>query len=298
MNFDFGEVLKRAWQITWKNKVLWIIGISFGFFASLMFPVMFLPFLFPLLVRDSRMDLVLPALAVFIVIFSLFMLVLYPVSVLAQTSLTLGVLNAEQNDERFSARELLKKSVPFFWRVLGMMLLFAAGMTLIIMIIQAIALLFMLLTLGFGAICIAPLSFLMYPAMYVAIVWMEQATNGIIIDNMTVMDAARHGWNLVRSNLLSVAVLALIVYFGIGIVTSVAIVPLMIPIFIAPFGFIEQEVNWIIVSISIVGAVAFIPLFAIISGWSMIFTKSTWVLTYLRLTRHLKLQPLPEEAAS
>ena len=298
MNFDFGEVLKRAWQITWKNKVLWIIGILFGFFASLMFPVMFLPFLFPLLVQDSRMDLVLPALAVVIVIFPLFMLVLYPVSVLAQTSLTLGVLNAEQNDERFSARELIKRSLPFFWRVLGMMLLFAAGMTLIMLIIQAVILLFTIVTLGFGAFCIMPLSFLIYPAMYVAIVWMEQSMNGIIIDNMTIMNAARHGWNLVRSNLLSVAVLALIVYFGIGIVTSVVIVPLMIPIFIAPFGFIEQEVNWIIVSISIVGAVAFIPLFAILSGWSMIFTKSTWVLTYLRLTRHLKLQPLPEEAAS
>ena len=298
MNFDFGEVLKRAWQITWKNKVLWIIGILFGFFASLMFPVMFLPFLFPLLVQDSRMDLVLPALAVVIVIFPLFMLVLYPVSVLAQTSLTLGVLNAEQNDERFSARELIKRSLPFFWRVLGMMLLFAAGMTLIMLIIQAVILLFTIVTLGFGAFCIMPLSFLIYPAMYVAIVWMEQSMNGIIIDNMTIMNAARHGWNLVRSNLLSVAVLALIVYFGIGIVTSVVIVPLMIPVFIAPVGFIEQEVNWIIVSISIVGAVAFIPLFAILSGWSMIFTKSTWVLTYLRLTRHLKLQPLPEEAAS
>lgn len=298
MNFDFGEVLKRAWQITWKNKVLWIIGISFGFFASLMFPVMFLPFLFPLLVQDSGMDLVLPALAVFIVIFSLFMLVLYPVSVLAQTSLTLGVLNAEQNDERFSARELLKRSLPFFWRVLGVMVLFAIGMTLIIFIIQAVILLFTMVTLGFGAICIAPLSLLMYPALYAAIVWMEQAMNGIIVDNMTLLDGVRQGWNLVRNNFLPVALLAVIVYFGIGIVTSVVIVPLMILIFIAPFGFIEQEVNWIIVSISIVGAVAFIPLFAILSGWSMIFTKSTWVLTYLRLTRHLKLQPLPEEAAS
>lgn len=298
MTFDIGEVLSRAWQTTWKNKVLWIIGISFGFFASLLFPLIFLPFLFPVLARDSRMDLALAGLAGFFVIFLLFMVVLYPVSVFAQTSLTLGVLNVEQDQERLSARELLRRSAPFFWRVLGMMLLFAAGMTFIIMIIQAIALLFMLLTLGFGAICIAPLSFLMYPVMYVAIVWMEQATNGIIIDNMTVMDAARQGWDLVRNNFWSVAILALIVYFGIGIVTSVIIMPLMIPLFMVPFGFIEHEVNWIIVSISIVCAVAFIPLFAIISGWSMIFTKSTWVLTYLRLTRNLKLQPLPEEAAS
>ncbi len=27
MNFNFGEVLTRAWQIIWKNKILWIFGI-------------------------------------------------------------------------------------------------------------------------------------------------------------------------------------------------------------------------------------------------------------------------------
>ena len=26
-NFNFGEVLTRAWQIIWKHKVLWIFGI-------------------------------------------------------------------------------------------------------------------------------------------------------------------------------------------------------------------------------------------------------------------------------
>src|SRR5678815_291560 len=27
MNFNFGEVLTRAWQIIWKHKVLWIFGV-------------------------------------------------------------------------------------------------------------------------------------------------------------------------------------------------------------------------------------------------------------------------------
>ena len=27
MNFNFGEILTRAWQIVWKNRVLWIFGI-------------------------------------------------------------------------------------------------------------------------------------------------------------------------------------------------------------------------------------------------------------------------------
>ena len=30
MKFNFGEILTRAWQITWKYKVLWVFGILAG----------------------------------------------------------------------------------------------------------------------------------------------------------------------------------------------------------------------------------------------------------------------------
>jgi len=299
MNFELGEVLTRAWQITWKHKVLWIIGILFGFFISTMFPLMFSPFLLPMLMQNSKTALM-PGLIIggYIIAFLLFMLALYPISVLTQTAVTLGILEVDQDNEHFSASELIKRSLPFFWRVLGLMLLFAVGMNLIILIIQTIIFLLIIVTLGLAAICMMPLMFLMYPALYVAIVWMEQAVNGIIVDNMTVMEAARQGWNLVRNNLLSVALMALVIYLGIGFVTGIVMVPMMIPFFIVPFSFIENEPNWTILSISMLCTVAFIPLFALISGWSMIFTKSAWVLTYLRLTRSPKLQPLPEEATS
>ena len=90
MNFDIGEVLSRAWQITWKQRVLWIIGILMGFFVSIMFPLMFSPILFPLLMQNSKTD-VKPLLGVMVglmIVLLLFILVLYPVRVLAQTSIT------------------------------------------------------------------------------------------------------------------------------------------------------------------------------------------------------------------
>jgi hypothetical protein len=88
MNFDIGEVLSRAWQITWKHKVLWIIGILYGFFVSIMFPLMFSPILFPVLMQNSKIDLtsVFVLIVVFIIALFLFILALYPISVLAQFS--------------------------------------------------------------------------------------------------------------------------------------------------------------------------------------------------------------------
>jgi len=291
MNFDFGEVLSRAWQITWKYKVLWIIGILLGFLIAMLFPLMFIPAFLPELMQNSSTDLM-PVLimggTIFILI--IFMLVLYPASVLTHTSLTLGVLNANQDGEYLSASELIKRSFPFFWRVLGLLLLFAAGTMLITFIFQAIIFFLMIVTLGLATICIMPLSLLMYPALYLAIVWMEQSMNAIIIDNMPVMDAARQGWNLVRNNLLPLALMALVIYFGIGLITGIVIVPMMIPFFLMPFSLMEQQTNWTVLSISIVCIAISIPLFAILTGWSMVFTKSAWVLTYLRLTRSSNVQ--------
>jgi hypothetical protein len=300
MNFDIGEVLSRAWQIAWKHKVLWIIGILMGFFVSIMFPLMFSPILFPVLMQNSKTDLrsVFVLMVGFFIVLFLFIVALYPMSVLAQTSVTLGVLNANKDDENISVMELMKRSFPFFWRVLGLNLLYAVGMGLTTFIIQAILLLLTIVTLGLAALCMMPLTLLMYPLLFGSIVWMEQAMNGIIVDNMTIEEAVRQGWSSLRNNLPSFTLMALVIYFGIGLVTGALMMPMMIPFFIAPFSFIGHQTNWPILSISILWTVVFIPLFAFISGFSMVFTKSVWVLTYLRFTRSLKLQPLLQKATS
>lgn len=293
MTFDFGDVLSHAWQITWKHRVLWIIGVIFGFFISMMFPLMLAPASLPIVMQNSRTDLMPLLIVGEVIIFLLFMLVLYPMSILVQTSLTLGIVDAEQGAEHFSVRDLLKRSLPFFWRVLGIFLLFQIAMMLIIFIVQAAMVLLAVVTFGIGIVCMMPLTLVMYPFLYGSMVWMEQAMNGVIVDNMTVMDAARQGWDLIRNNLLSISLMALVIYFGIGFITGALLMPVLVPLFIAPLSFVEHQINWTILSLSIAGALVFIPLFALLMGWSTIFSKSAWVLTYLRLTRNPQLQPLP-----
>src|SRR6185369_7359685 len=109
MNLEIGEVLSRAWQITWKHKVLWIISIVMGLFTSILFPLMVSPLLFPILMQNSRMhgSAVLVVMIGLVIAVALFFLTLYPISVLVQTSITLGVLNAnEDKPENLSSRDL------------------------------------------------------------------------------------------------------------------------------------------------------------------------------------------------
>lgn len=284
MKFDLGEVLTHAWQFSWKQKRLWWFGGILGVFSMAMFPLAFLPMLFPFLTRNNRMDLIPVLLFAFVVFLILFFIGMYIVSALSQTAITLGVLQAEKKQD-FSLRDLLQASWPFLWRVTGLMFLYAAVAILIVLIVQAIIFGVIISTLGIGAMCITPLTLLMYPFIFAAVVWMELAMNSIIIDGMTVKDSIRSGWQLLRKNLFAIVLVMVVVYFGVGMISMIFVMPMMMPFFVVPFALLEGEPNWAILSLALLCTLVFIPPYALLSGWAITFSKSAWVFTFLRITR-------------
>jgi hypothetical protein len=297
MNLDLGEVLNRTWQITWKHKVLWVYGFLQTLASLLLLPLVFIPVFVPLMtggagqferfVREPWFFLI------FIVIFLVFLLALYPLSVLVNGALSIGVLRAERGEEKLSFMELIRESLPFFWRILGIMLLFTVGMMLVMFAFSAVQTALSVVTLGIASICMAPLSFLLYPAMFVWYIWMEQSMAAIVVDNMNVTDAAKQGWQVFRNNIAGVAVIGLVLYFGASIIGMIAVMPLMVPFFALPFAMGVEEFNRTILVVAGVCATIYLPLFAVFQGAMIALMKSGWILTYLRLTRSPKLQALP-----
>jgi hypothetical protein len=299
VTIDIGEVINHTWQITWKNKVLWVFGMVVGLVFSIIIPLATVPAFLPMLMRNSDMRFTPLFGGAYFVILALVMLVMYPLSVITQTSITMGVLHLEQENESLSLMEMVKRGLPFFWRVLGLMVLFAATIMFVNLVIQVLIFLLMIITFGLGMICAVPLILLMYPAIFLMTLWMEQSMNGIVIDGMTIVDAIKQGWRLIRNNLLPVGLMAIVIYFGVGMISSSIVMPMMLPLFAVPFGLFDGDVNWTILAISLAVEVVFLPLFVLIFGWSFAFTKSAWVLTYLRLTRsHEKTSPELQEAIS
>ena len=120
----------------------------------------------------------------------------------------------------------------------------------------------------------------------------------IVVDNMNVLDAAKQGWQVFRENMGAVVVIGLILYLGVSLIAGIAMIPMMVPFFALPFAIGVEEFNRTILLVASVGAVIYLPLFAIFQGAMMALMKSGWVLSYLRLTRSPKLQPLLREATS
>ena len=296
MNFDVGEVLSRTWQITWKHKVLWVYGFLQTMASFLLLPLVLIPIFAPLLSgRPGEFQKIVTEpwfLLLFILDFLLFLFVLYPLSVLVNGALSVGVWRAESGEEKLSFMEMIHESLPFFWRLLGLMLLFTLGMMLVMFAISAVQTVLSVVTLGIASICLAPLSLLTYPAMFVWYVCMEQSMAAIVVDNMNVTDAARQGWQVFRNNIAGVVVIGLVLYFGVSIIGMIAIMPMMVPFFAVPFAIGVEEFNRTILVVAGLCATIYLPFFAIFQGAMITLMKSGWILTYLRLTRSPKLQPL------
>lgn len=288
MNFDFGEVLTRAGQITWKHKVLWLLNILPMLLVFLVFPVFFVFILYtegnPRVFEDVFSRPIMIALFVFFQI--VIVLGSWVLSTIARSATTLGVLRAEEGGPSASFMELIRGGLPFFWRIFGVMLVISFTIGLVFFIFFACILAFIFVTIGMRAICAQPLMLLSMPVSLLMMALMEQAEAAVIADNKPVMDAVKYAFDLVKAHVWKYLLITLIVYLGTTVIMSVVMVPLMVPFmglsFIgfspdSPFG----SSMWMMGLFMLI----FIPVIAFVQGIIATFMKSSLVVTYLRLTR-------------
>jgi hypothetical protein len=290
MNFDFGEILTRAFQITWKHKIFWLFSALPSLVSFLVFPIMFIPLFFleggsnniPFFVESPVYGVLFFLFFIFIFLFSY---ILYGIS---SSAVVLGVVRADGDVEHFTFRELLNDSKPYWWRVLGVLLLIGFGVSLFFLVIFGCMSLFGAVTIGLGYICMFPLMLLMYPVMLALYGIIEESQVAVIVDELGVTDAIRRGWELLRANFWRIVLISLIVYFGISFLSGIVMFPLMTPFFFLPI-FMNgdmTEINPRTMILFMGGfSLLFIPVMALIQGITITFLKSTYTLVYLRLTK-------------
>ncbi len=299
MNFNFGEILSRAWQITWKYKVLWIFGILAGCSqgggsggGNSAFQT------------DSSDQNLPPALKqfthqmedfvqwsldnwwIFIVIF-LVILLLIAIGVFLGTIGRIGLIKgsykAEQEEpETLVFGELFSTSMPYFWRVF--LLSFLIGLAFVLLFMPLAF--FGVLTAGIGFLCLLPLICVLIPVAWVVSVLIEQANRAIVLEDLGIMDALRRAWEIVRSNIGPLLIMSLILG-GISILAGIVIaLPIFIVVFPTVFTFFmgggDSFTPLYVAGICIC---LYIPVSLVAGGILQTFTQSSWTLTYMRLTR-------------
>lgn len=310
MNFDFGEVLTRAWQIIWKHKVLWIFGIfagcsrsgggasagggsgggNGGGFGPGGQPFSQAERVFQQIgqwISDNPwIILVFVVLALLVFVIAIFL------GTIGRIGLIIGTSRIEQGAERLIFGELFSASLPYFWRVFG--LAFLIGLLFLLIFIPVAF--FGLITGGFGFICILPLLCVLVPLALALTVVIEQANVAIVLENLGITDGLRRGWEVVRANIGTIIVMALILFIGSAVVGVVLAIPLILTVVPLAIGMALGGAARNSLLIAGACCAIYLPVLLVLNGILTAYVQSAWALTYMRLTKPQDNPPVMTEA--
>ena len=293
MNFNFGEILTRAWQIIWKHKIMWLFGIlascsrggggggsgagNSGFNRSDSTPFDSGTFdRFGQWVSDNLW------IVVVLVILVLLLIVIFAfLGTIGKIGLIKGTYKAEQGAAQLVLSELFSESMPYFWRVFG--LSFLIGLVFLVILIPFI--LFGVLTAGIGLVCLLPLICILIPVSWVVSVIIEQANAAMVLEDLGMMDGLRRGWEIVKSNIGPALIMLLIlgvIGFVVGFVVAIPILIVVVPAAIAyAVGNAKTNTPLFLMGVCIC---LYLPIAIVAQGVVVAYIQSAWTLTYMRLT--------------
>jgi hypothetical protein len=125
----------------------------------------------------------------------------------------------------------------------------------------------------------------------------EQANAAIVLEDLGIGDGLRRGWEVVRANVGTMIVMALILFIGSAVVSIAFAIPVIIAVFPLAIGFAaggDRPALWL----WIVGAccAVYLPILLILNGILTAYIQSAWALTYMRLTKPQDNAPVILEA--
>jgi hypothetical protein len=308
MNFDFGEVLTKAWQIIWKHKVLWLFGILAGcgsnggnvnyqmgqgdFSQSPDIPPQALRWFHT--IQDHITAIIIVTLTLVCIIW---VIVIF-LHTVGRIGLIRGAAQADGGAEKLVLGELFSGSMPYFWRMFGLsliiiipsMIFFLGFMVLIGGILfssftendGSLISFLAILPLFLGCLC------LLAPVMFVVGMIFRQAENAIVLENQSVLPAISRGWDVFKSNLGPIIIMALILLVLGLVVGFIIAIPIFLVVFPASFAFLLTGGRFEALNVLMgLCMCLFVPIMVILRGIITSYSQSAWTLTYLRITQKL-----------
>jgi hypothetical protein len=318
MNFNFGEVLSRAWQIVWKHRVLWIFGIlascsrggsnfnssyrgSGGNGRTPDLPPQVLEFF------ERIAENLTSFIAIMIAIICVFWILAIFLSTIGKIGLIRGTWQVEGGTENLILGQLFSESMPYFWRMFGLSLLIFLPFLILISAVVAGGVVFgisasqgnnasalgLLAMLPFFLGCMC----LLIPIGFVINMIVRQAERAIVLEDAGVLPSISRGWDIFRSNIGPIVIMAIIlavIGLVIGFVIAIPVIIVVLPAVIA-FAAGDAQ-NWTPMILAGICICLYIPVSWLLNGIVMAYTESAWTLTYMRLVKPLDNAPVIIEA--
>lgn len=298
---DYGKVLGRAWEITWRWKVLWI----FGFLASLGQGTQSTSSYRPSDQEFNKMfqnpaEVLAPIIGVVVAIICILIIIaiiLWVVSVISRGALIAGVVQVEDEGSTSFGRAWAAGRKKF-WTLFGLGVLAAIPMIILVLLgviffatgiasgvglmdVQEAAGITTIVTTSIICLCFLCCGMVVLGMVLEQIrVYGERAA---ILEDLGWIDAFKRGWQVIKENLGPTIILWLI-FFAIGLVIFMIILVIVgvltLP-FLAMFGLSEPGA-WMIVP-AICGGLVMLVVFALLRSIVTTYISTTWTLAYREL---------------
>ncbi len=307
MNFNFGEVLTRAWQIIWKHKVLWIFGIlascgrggggnsgsggknNFNGSSPNLPPQVMQWFQW---IQEHLTQFIVITVALLCIIWMLAAFL----SAIGKIGLIRGTSQAEGGAKSLIFGQLFSESTPYFWRIFGLSLILGLPILIFVGVLAVGGLVLGISAMsgsgaatGLGALTMVPLMLgcvcLLVPVIFVVGMILRQSERAIVLEELGVMPAISRGWEIFRANLgpiILMTIILAVIGFVVGLVIAIPILIIVIPAMIAFFaGGAQSTIPLIFMAVCFC---LYLPVLLLLNGILTAYSESAWTLTFLRLT--------------
>ncbi len=318
---DYGEVLSKAWKIAWKFKVLWIFGIlaacgtsrggNFNFNNSFQtngngfsgstpnLPPAMMGQLYRFAHLFNDPTFIWKFAAVVLAVVCVIVLVEIFLGTIGRIGLIKGSAEADAGAEKLAFGELWKESTPYFWRVFWLSFLIGAPFAIAIIgiVIGFVVTMIPLASnnpnlLGF-LILLPVLCVLLCVVLILGIIIsfiLTQAERAIVLEDKSILDGFRRGWEVLTKNLGPILIIWLITA-AIGFVAAIVIaLPLLVVLVPLGIAFIANMNNvnfsltpWIVAFVCVI--CVYTPISWFVNGIVMTYLQSVWTLMYIRITK-------------
>lgn len=300
---DIFGIFKRAWEITWKYKGLWVLGIlancsggngggsgnagrnveyrlSGDDFPQFQQWVDSVP--------DEAWTSIGIGIAVALLLLALLVLVL---STIGNGGLIAGFGMADSNQPVTLGRAF-REGGKFFWKLLAIQVIPVILSLLLIVPLFIGSATVGVLTAGVGLLCLAPLLCLIVPAGILVTIYIQLTQIALVNDDLSIGQAFSRAWELVRAQPGNILIMALVLGIGnfiAGLALAAPFFLMAIPFLISAVGSADAAsvANF---STLLIGSLVYLPILILLSGILRTFITGTWTLTYREMTTASELQ--------
>ncbi|MGB2894552.1 MAG: hypothetical protein WBB65_00135 [Anaerolineales bacterium] len=293
---DISGIFKRAGEITWKYKGLWVLGIlancsgggsqgssnvsrmpqysvDVGEFTKFEHWLQGIP-------EETWIVIAFAAVGIMLLV----ALIFWVLAAIGNGGLIAAFQMAETG-ETVTLGSAFQQGIRFFWKLLLIQIILGLASFLVIAPVVLGGLFMSFITLGLGLICFIPLICLLIPLGIAVSIYTLLTQIALIVEELDFVDAFKRAWEVFRSNLGEVIVMGLILGVGgfiVGLILAIPFFLIALPL-IAGLLVGTDSISITGFSATLIGILLYLPILLVAGGIMRTFITGSWTLTYRSL---------------